>query len=266
MRLSFLKYFLPLFLFIFTSCSTQIAGYGFIVIIGMFVLMFILFAVMFYLIARRRKQGEKSLVKFNNDVYLALNRLDTPQQKVNMLNNLIERIDNDDKYKKDTEWRDKVLLKTYTHLATVYYQMGDEMQTLNTTSKIIELDPNDEMAYYNRGSLYSNMGLLDKALADLNRTVELSPEYASAYNNRGLVHQKMEHYEEAIVDFTKAIELEESPVAYFNRANTYFEEGNYGNALNDYKEALSNLDKDSQGDLKQEIEAGISITKQKMNA
>jgi len=250
---------------LFTSCSAQIASYGIAAIIGLFVLMFILFAFMFYLIARRKKQGEKSLVKFNNDVYIALNQLTTPQQKVNMLNNLIERINNDEKYKKDTEWRDKVLLKTYSHLATVYYQMGDEIQTLNASSRIIELEPTDGMAYYNRGSIYSNMGMLDKALSDLNRTVELMPDYASAYNNRGLVHEKMEHYNEAIEDFSKAITLEDSPIAYYNRGNTHYELNEYEEALTDYHYASRKIDDINQPNLKEEIEASIKIAKEKVN-
>lgn len=249
---------------LFSSCSMKIAGYGFIGVAGLFLMMFVLFAIMFYLIAKRRKQGEKSLVKFNNDIYIALNQLSTPQQKANMLNNLIERINNDEKYKKDTEWRDKVLLKTYTHLATVYYQMGDEMQTLNASSKIIELDPEDGMAYYNRGSIYSNLGLYEKALQDLNRTIELMPDYPSAYNNRGLVHEKMEHFTEAIDDFNKAIELENSPVAYYNRANTRFEQGEYKLALDDYNNALQYVDEKKQSELKSEIEASVKITEGKI--
>ena len=251
--------------FLFTSCNvSSIAGFGIAGIIAMFVLMFILFAVMFFLIAKRRKQGEKSLVKFNNDVYIALNKLSAPQQKINMLNNLIERINNDQKYKKDTEWRDKVLVKTYMHLATIYYQTGNEMETLNTCTKIIELDPKDGMAYYNRGSIYSNIGLYEKALNDFNRTIELLPDYASAYNNRGLTHEKMEHYEEAIADFNEAIKLEGSPVALYNRGNTHYELANYQEALNDYQSALKNLDTDGDSDMKNDIEISIRATKEKI--
>jgi Flp pilus assembly protein TadD, contains TPR repeats len=251
-------------LLLFSSCSSSAAGYGVIGVIGLFALMFILFAVMFFLIAKRKKQGEKSLVKFNNDVYLALNKLNTPQQKVNMLNSLIGRINNDKKYAKDTEWRNKVLLKTYLHLATACYQMGDEMQTLDTCTKIIELDDNDGMAYYNRGSIYSNIGLYEKALSDLNKTIELLPNYASAYNNRGLVHEKMEHYNEAINDFTQAIHLEESPVAYYNRGNTNYELHKYSDALSDYREAIRRLDADAQSELKSEIEISINIIEDKL--
>ena len=219
---------------------------------------------MFFLIAKRRKQGEKSLVKFNNDIYIALNKLSAPQQKINMLNNLIERINNDQKYKKDTEWRDKVLVKTYMHLATIYYQTGNEMETLNTCTKIIELDPKDGMAYYNRGSIYRNIGLYEKALNDFNRTIELFPDYASAYNNRGLTHEKMEHYEEALADFNEAITLEGSPVAWYNRGNTHYELANYQEALKDYQSALDNLGADSDSDIKNDIEISIRATKEKI--
>lgn len=260
-----MKYFYIITIpFILSSCTSDIMSIGVIGIIAMFALMLILFAIMFFLIAKRKKQGEKSLAKFNNDIHLSLNRLDTPLQKINMLNALIERINNDEKYAKDTEWRDKVLVKTYIHLATIYYQTGDEMQTLNMCTKIIELDPNDGMTYYNRGSIYSNMRLYEKALNDLNRTIELLPDYGSAYNNRGLVHERMEHYTEALEDFSKAIELEDSPVAYYNRGNTHFEMENYSDALADYTASLREINQETQPDLVSELEVSIKITKEKI--
>lgn len=249
---------------LFSSCTETIAGWGVIGIIAVFALMLILFAIMFFLIARRKKKGEKSLVKFNNDVYLALKKLDTPQQKVNMLNNLIERINNDEKYKKDTEWRDKVLVKVYMYLATVYYQMGDEVATLNVCNDIVAIDPKDGMAYYNRGSIYSNMGMYEKALQDLNQTIELLPDYASGYNNRGLVHEKMEHYQEALADFGEAIKIEDSPIAYYNRGNTYFELAKYKEAREDYQKVLE-LVGENNTELKDEALLSIRATDEKLN-
>ncbi|MDU1891588.1 MAG: tetratricopeptide repeat protein [Dysgonomonas sp.] len=242
--------------FLFSSCLSGIK-IGIIGLIVIFGVMFLLFAIMFFLIARRRKQGDKSLVKFNNDIYIALNKLDTPQQKVNMLNNLIDRINNDAKYAKDPEWRDKVLVKAYMHLATIYYKTGDDIETLNACTKIVELDPNDGMAHYNRGSIYSNMGMYEKALQDLNSTIELLPDYASAFNNRGLVHEKMEHYTEALSDFDEAIRLEGSAIAYYNRGNTHYELEEYTKALEDYNTALEALDPINQSGLKDEIEMSI---------
>lgn len=250
----------------FTSCnSSWFVNIGIIGIIAMFGIMLLSFALMFFLIARRKKKGEKSLVKFNNDLYFALKKLDTPEQKVDMLNTLIERINNDEKYKKDTEWRNKVLLKTYVHLATAYYQMGDEIRTLNVCSDIIDLDPKDAMSYYNRGSIYSNMGLYDKALLDLDKTIDLQPDYASAYNNRGLVYEKLEHYDKAILDYNKALKLENSAIAYYNRGNTYYEMEEYNNALQDYQTVIEMLNENNDSDLRKEVEASIKIVKSKID-
>lgn len=261
-----MKYFyIALFPLLFSSCSTRIAEIGFAGIIGLFVLMFILFALMFFLIARRKKKGEKSLVKFNNDIAIALSRLDTPDQKINMLNILIARIDEDEKYKKDADWKKKVLAKAYMHLATIHYRSGDEIQTLNACTKVIELDDSDGMVFYNRGSIYSNRGMYEKAVQDLNKTIGLLPDFASAYNNRGLVHEKLEHYEKAIADFDKAIELEDSPIAYFNRGNTLYEMERYQDALDSYQRSLELVNDTSQEDLKNELEISIKAATDKLD-
>ncbi|MDR1884592.1 MAG: tetratricopeptide repeat protein [Prevotella sp.] len=252
--------------FLLTSCNagSSTTGFGIASIVAMFVLMFILFAVMFFLIAKRKKQGEKSLARFNSDVCTALNKLSSPQQKINMLNKLIERINNEEKYKKDTDWRNKVLVKTYIHLAIIHYRTGNEMETLNICTKITELDPEDGIAYYNRGSIYSSMGLYEKALQDFNRTIELKPDHAGAYNNRGLTHEKMEHYDEALADFGEAIKLEGSPIARYNRGNTHYELGNYQAALDDYQAALDNPGTDSDPVMKNDVETSIRVTKGKL--
>lgn len=261
-----MKYFyIALSPLLFTSCTSRIMEVGFAGIIGLFVLMFILFALMFFLIARRKKKGEKSLVKFNNDIAIALSRLDTPEQKINMLNMLIARIEDDEKYKKDADWKNKVLAKAYMHMATIHYRSGDEIQTLNSCTKVIELDDSDGMVFYNRGSIYSNRGMYEKAMQDLNKTIELLPDFASAYNNRGLVHEKLEHYEEAIADFDKAIEREDSPIAYFNRGNTFYEMERYQDALDSYERSLDLANETTQADLRAELEISIKAATDKLS-
>lgn len=257
-------FYIALFPLIFSSCTSRIMEVGFAGIIGLFALMFVLFALMFFLIARRKKKGEKSLVKFNNDIAIALSHLETPEQKINMLNMLIVRIENDEKYKKDTDWKNKVLAKAYMHMATIHYRSGDEIQTLNACTKVIELDDSDGMTFYNRGSIYSNRGMYEKALQDLNKTIELIPDFASAYNNRGLVHEKLEHYEEAITDFDKAIELEDSPIAYFNRGNTFYEMEHYQDALDSYHRSFELVNDTNQTDLKTELEVSIKAATEKL--
>jgi tetratricopeptide (TPR) repeat protein len=72
----------------------------------------------------------------------------------------------------------------------------------------------------------------------------------------------MEHYEEALADYNEAIRLEDSPIAYYNRGNTYYELRQYNDALNDYETAKGKSG-DDQADLRKEIEASIKIVEDK---
>lgn len=248
-----IRYSLVLFIpFILTSCSGSIS-WSMGLIIALFAAMLILFGIMFFIIFKKRKQADKSIAKFKNDLNTSLQKFSTPEQKAGMLEKLIERIENDEKYKKDEDWKNRVLVCALQPLAAAYYKMQNESKALAVCTRMIELEPEHIMAHYNRGSMYSNMGLLDKAIADFDRTIELMPSYASSYNNRGLVYEKQGQYEHAIADYSKTIEMEESPIAYFNRANCYFTIGEKEKAKTDYEEYLK-LDPNNQiglhGDVK----------------
>lgn len=207
-------------------------------LIILFVVMLVMFGLTIFLIARKKAQADKSLVKYNRDLYQALAKFETPQQKIDMLKILIKRINEDEKYKKDENWRNKVLVNTYIPMAAQYYKLGDEAQTLGVCSDIITLDPDHAMAYYNRGSIYSDMGLYEQALKDLNKTIELTPSYASAYNNRGMVYYRLQEYDKAIDDYNQAISHEDSPISYYNRANAYLALNNNDQALADFRQFI----------------------------
>lgn len=221
-------------------------------IIALFAAMLILFGIMFFIIFKKRKQADKSLAKFKNDLNMSLQKFSTPEQKAGMLEKLIERIESDEKYQKDEEWKNRVLVCALQPLAAAYYKMKNESKALSICSRMIELEPEHIMAHYNRGSMYSDMGMLEKAIADFNRTIELMPSYASTYNNRGLVYEKMGQYEQAIADYSKTIEMEDSPIAHFNRANCYFTIGELEKAKFDYEEYLK-LDPKNQIGLHEDV-------------
>ncbi|WP_241392517.1 tetratricopeptide repeat protein [Brachyspira hyodysenteriae] len=44
--------------------------------------------------------------------------------------------------------------------------------------KAIELNPNDFMAYNNRGNAKDNLGLYKEAIEDYNKATELNPDYS----------------------------------------------------------------------------------------
>ena len=56
-------------------------------------------------------------------------------------------------------------------------------------SKSIELYPEFDKAYNNRGAAYLAKGDFDRAITDYNKVIEINPGYAVAYANRGVAHQ-----------------------------------------------------------------------------
>ena len=62
------------------------------------------------------------------------------------------------------------------------------IEALADHNQAIQLDPNDAMAYNNRGNVYNDQGKYDLALADLNQAIQLDPNDAIAYTNRGALY------------------------------------------------------------------------------
>ncbi len=239
------------------------SDWGMTTLIILFVLMLVMFGLTIFFIAKKKSQADKSMAKYNRDLYQALSKFDTPEQKIDVLKILIKRIEEDEKYKKDEGWKNKVLVSTYIPLAAQYYKLGDEAQTLGVCSDIIALDVDHAMAYYNRGSIYSDMGLYEQALADLSRTIELTPSYASAYNNRGMVYYRIGQYEKAVEDYDKAIEQEDSAISYYNRGNAYYALADNTKALSDFEKFLE-LDESGDDELIKSVELTVEVLREEI--
>ena len=69
------------------------------------------------------------------------------------------------------------------------------------------------------GWLLIQKDLVDRAIADFSEVIRRQPENAVAYNNRGYNRQLLAAYKEALTDFDKAIQLApEYGLAYQNKA------------------------------------------------
>ncbi|WP_321517770.1 tetratricopeptide repeat protein [uncultured Bacteroides sp.] len=112
-------------------------------------------------------------------------------------------------------------------------------EKIERLSKIIEKNPEDADAYFDRGNIYLTLERYDKVITNYNKVIELEPNLAPAYNNRGNVFYYQKLYDKAILDYTKAIELEPDYVkAYCNRGNTFHEIQEYDKAVKDFNKAI----------------------------
>ena len=85
--------------------------------------------------------------------------------------------------------------------------------------KIIELKPDWDSPYNNRGVVYGEgKGDYERAISDYNRTLEINPRNTMAYNNRGAAYHEKGLWNEAISDFNLVIEIDPmNATAYYNR-------------------------------------------------
>jgi tetratricopeptide (TPR) repeat protein len=129
--------------------------------------------------------------------------------------------------------------EAYYNRGIAYYDIKDYNKAINDYSKAIELNPDDAKTYFYRGNAYGRIEDYDKAINDFSKAIELNPDYAEAYNNRGNAYNKIKNYNKAINDYSKAIELNpDLAVAYNNRGVAYAEIEDYDKAINDYSKAI----------------------------
>jgi len=78
---------------------------------------------------------------------------------------------------------------------------------LHDYDKIIQLDPNDVLAYSDRARINWNLDQHQGSIQGWDRVIHLDPNLAMAYTNRGLTYYETGLYQRAIQDFNKASRL-----------------------------------------------------------
>ena len=121
----------------------------------------------------------------------------------------------------------KVLEKEKNKAAELYiwrgntrYNKKDYDNAIIDYNKAIDINPNYELAFYNRGSAWVAKKEYDKAIADYTKIIKPNSEYADTYyTDRGNIWKAKQKYDKAISDYTKAIKRN----PYF--ANAYYNRG-----------------------------------------
>lgn len=93
-------------------------------------------------------------------------------------------------------------------------------------SIVINENPKDAEAYYQRGSCYQQTGNFRGSLKDINKAIELAPDKKDYHLLRGIAKLELELYEDAIHDFDTVLSVnKENGEAYFYKAYCEFQEG-----------------------------------------
>ena len=128
---------------------------------------------------------------------------------------------------------------SYNNRGVVYYKLGRYDKAISDYTRAIELNPKKDNTYINRGDCYGKLGRYKEAIPDYTKAIELNSKNANVYKIRGLCYGMIERYSEAISDYTRAIDLgEDSASLYEVRGYVYGKIGEYGNAISDYTRAI----------------------------
>jgi len=121
---------------------------------------------------------------------------------------------------------DEVLEKEKSMAAELYvwrgytwYDLKEYDKAFTDFSEAIAIDPNYELALYNRGLVWIIKRDYDKAISDFTKAIEITTDYADHYYNaQGMAWKAKEEYNKAISDYNKAIEFNPNFAnAYYNR-------------------------------------------------
>ena len=137
----------------------------------------------------------------------------------------------------------KLTAQQFIDRANVKAETYDEDWAIANFTRALSLEPNNVDAYYGRATAQTNAENYLGAIEDLDRTIQLEPKKVNAYLDRSKSKQQTYDYLGSLADATKAIDLTTKPElkanAYELRSVSQFNQGNYKEALNDFKEATT---------------------------
>ncbi len=92
--------------------------------------------------------------------------------------------------------------------ATEYGYRNQFKESERILSKIIELNPKDSLAYFDRAIMRENLGDTLGAISDLTKEIEIDPKNADNYFLRGILYKNSNKHEKALSDFKKVNHLD----------------------------------------------------------
>jgi len=91
--------------------------------------------------------------------------------------------------------------------------------SISLWTHVLKIDPQNGIAYLDRGQAYIDAWEPDKALADMDSLEKLEPKNPNLYNNRGIIHFKRGEFEDALKEFNQCLAVgPRFQLGYLNRA------------------------------------------------
>lgn len=92
----------------------------------------------------------------------------------------------------------------------MFYQAGEKYdKAMETYRKLLDVDPNNFLAYYNTGYLYlTEYGEFQTAMAYFDSVIAIEPSYIDAIYNKGVCYEELNQTNEAIAIYESILEVD----------------------------------------------------------
>ncbi|TAF07886.1 MAG: tetratricopeptide repeat protein [Nostocales cyanobacterium] len=110
-----------------------------------------------------------------------------------------------------------LLADIYNDRGLAYFELQNLPEAMNNFNLAIDLNSDDDRAYFNRGCICGRSGDNLGAKYDFSQVIRLNPSNAQAYLNRGIANYNLGYYQRAIADLETASEYfrkQEQTLAY----------------------------------------------------
>ena len=111
-------------------------------------------------------------------------------------------------------------------------RQGDMESVARLLDQAIELDPNSDRAYSNRGTIYLNLKQYQRAIDDFDKALQINPKKYEAHINRGDAWYNLGEYTRAIENYKAGANLKPNEsLPYEDLALTLHNLKDYSNAF-----------------------------------
>lgn len=122
--------------------------------------------------------------------------------------------------------------KAYASLAAVYGALLQSAESIEASSKAIEIDGSNPDLYKMRGLEYEKRGQIAQAIEDLSSAIKLDPANSELYTFRAAIYRGAGQHDKAIADSKKALALNKNnAMAYLKLADNYGDLGEFASAI-----------------------------------
>ena len=125
----------------------------------------------------------------------------------------------------------------YFFQGNALYYLSRYDDAIASYDKALEIKPDHYQALYKRGNALYNLGRYSEAIASYDKALEIKPDNRVAWNNRGVALGNLSRYSEAIASYDKALEIKPDHYQLWNNRGIAL--GNLGRDL----EAIDSYDK-----------------------